>query len=129
MLPTFNIPPIGPVGGKSWGRTQLVFANSSVEVHKISVKKGGFCSHHIHERKWNRFVLNSGSLDVHVQQESGTVDVTSLSPGGVTDVPPGIIHWFEAVEDSDALEIYWVSLDANDIDRRGTEGGVTIEKE
>lgn len=132
MLPTFNIPPIGPVQGKVWGSTQLLFAFNSVEIHRIKIRKGGYCSHHQHRHKWNRFVVQSGNLDVHIEQEwtrpgdtGPVVDVTHLLPGGVTDVPPGVTHWFHAVEDDcEALEIYWVTLDALDIDRQGTVGGL-----
>ena len=124
MLPTFNMPPIGPRQGKIWGMTQLIFACSNVECHCIQVKKGGFCSRHTHKLKWNRFVLLSGKLSVRVYNENDIVDETFLSPGQITDVPPGFLHEFEALEDSNALEIYWVSLEANDIDRKGSVGGI-----
>jgi mannose-6-phosphate isomerase-like protein (cupin superfamily) len=51
-------------------------------------------------------------------------DEITLTSGMCTDVPPGVWHRFEALEDSDTIEIYWVVLDDNDIERR-TVGGIT----
>jgi quercetin dioxygenase-like cupin family protein len=65
----------------------------------------------------------SGKLEVRVYQDDKVVDVTTLGPWQVTDVPPGTRHEFAAVEDTTAVELYWVTLDAQDIDRHGTIGG------
>jgi len=123
MLPTYNIPPIGPRQGKIWGKTQLVFAHNSTETHIIEAKKGFRCSCHSHKFKWNRFVVISGKLEVRVYQDDKVVDITTLGPWQVTDVPPGTQHEFAAMEDTTAVELYWVTLDAQDIDRHGTIGG------
>ena len=126
MLPTFNIPPIGPRQGKLWGVTQLVFAYNGVEAHSIDVKSGGFCSRHDHVAKWNRFIVTKGRLLVRIFQKNGESiqDETIIGPGQITDVPPGVQHQFEALEDTNAIEFYWTVLDAGDIDRHGTEGGI-----
>lgn len=121
ILPTFNVPPIGPRQGKLWGWTQLLYAHNSVEVHRLSAKPGGYSSRHMHRFKWNRFVLLSGKLAVRIYRGED-VDETVLLPGQVTDVPPGVCHEFEALEESEALEIYWVVLDAGDIERENTGG-------
>lgn len=127
-LPTFNVPPIGPKQGKLWGNTQLLFAHNSVECHRIQIRKGGYCSNHSHKYKWNRFVLLSGKLRVEVRHgdtlDKTIIDETILTPGQITDVPPGDVHRFEALEDCEALELYWVVLEAGDIDRGGTQGGM-----
>ncbi len=124
MLPTFNIPPIGPKMGKVWGTTQLVFAWNGVEAHSIRVKKGGYCSRHSHEHKWNRFVVMEGRLKVTIFYDDGKEDSTTIEAGGVSDVPPGVRHEFEALDDVLAMEQYWTMLDPGDIDRHGTEGGM-----
>jgi mannose-6-phosphate isomerase-like protein (cupin superfamily) len=125
-LPTFEVPPIGPRQGKIWGVTQLLFHHNNVECHRIHAVRGGYCSQHSHEHKWNRFVVLSGRLAVRIFH-NGKADETILGPGHVTDVPPGVVHQFEALEDVEALEIYWVLLEASDIDRGGTEGGINQE--
>jgi len=127
MLPTHNIPPIGPKQGKVWGKTQLVYADSSTETHVIEGIAGYKCSRHSHKYKWNRFVVLSGKLTVRMFPESGLiVDETTLGPGQVTDVPPGVYHEFEVKEDLQAIEIYWVTLDAADITRDGFGGKVNV---
>ena len=123
MLPTYNIPPIGPKQGKIWGKTQLVFAHNSTEVHIIEGKAGFKCSRHSHKYKWNRFVVLSGLLKILVYHDNGPVDETILGPWQTTDVPPGAIHEFVVLEDTIAIEAYWVTLDAQDIDRHNTIGG------
>tara|TARA_R110000851_G_scaffold237179_1_gene390032 strand:+ start:732 stop:875 length:144 start_codon:yes stop_codon:yes gene_type:complete len=39
--------------GKIWGETELILANNACEFHRIDYKKGGVCSKHLHEWKWN----------------------------------------------------------------------------
>ncbi len=123
MLPTYNIPPIGPKQGKIWGKTQLVFAFNSTETHIIEGFAGYKCSQHSHKYKWNRFVVLSGRMLIRVYEANGVVDVTTLDPWQSTDIPPGVVHEFEVLEDTLAIEVYWVTLDAQDIDRHGTIGG------
>ncbi len=125
-LPTFNIPPIGSRQGKVWGITQLLFAFNGIECHRIHAIKGGYCSKHSHKHKWNRFIVLSGQLVVRLFHGLGKIDETILASGHVTDVPPGVLHQFEALEDTEALEIYWTVLEADDIDRE-SEGGVRLE--
>ena len=126
MLPTFDIPPIGPKQGKVWGNTQLVFARNDVEAHAIVVNRGGYCSRHKHWSKWNRFIVLCGKLVVRTfeQGESKFMeDETTLTAGQITDVPPGTLHEFQALEDCVAIEMYWVELDPRDIERQ-TVGGI-----
>ena len=125
MLPTFNVPPIGPRQGKVWGTTQLAFAYNGTEAHAINVRKGGFCSRHSHTHKWNRFSVLSGKLIVRIYLNGGDeADSTIIGTGQSTDVPPGVRHEFEAAEDTLAMEFYWVVLDVGDIDRHETQGGI-----
>ena len=122
MLPTFDIPPIGPRQAKVWGTTQLVFARNGTEAHRITFEKGGYCSKHRHVAKWNRFLVLSGSLRVTIFQPDGNLDETMIEQGGITDVPPGVWHRFETVQPGSALEFYWTVLDPQDIERE-EEGG------
>ena len=123
-LPTHNIPPIGPKQGKVWGHTQLVFAHNSTETHTIGGIAGHKCSRHSHKHKWNRFVVLHGKMIVRQYHDNGFVDETSLTKHQTTDVPPGVQHEFEVLEDCMAIEIYWVTLDAQDIERFSTGGKV-----
>jgi len=125
-LPTFNIPPIGPKQGKIWGDTMLAFAWNDTKAHLLWGQKGYQCSRHYHYHKWNRFLVVTGRLKVTVYRQDGTADETILEPSQITDVPPGVEHRFEVMENSFAMEFYWVGLEAGDIVRID-EGGPVDE--
>ena len=59
----------GAVQGKFWGTTRCFFENCSSEVHYIEANKGGFCSRHHHENKWNRFIVLEGALKVIIYKQ------------------------------------------------------------
>jgi len=124
MQPTFNIPPIGARQGKLWGITQLVFAWNGVECWGLSIKKGGYSSTYFHSSKWNRFYVLSGELKVEILLDQNITDCSIIKAGQLTDVPPGTKHRFVALEDSLVMEFYWTVLEANDIEREGSRGGI-----
>ena len=73
--------------GKIWGETELILANNSLEFHRIDYKKGGVCSKHLHEWKWNGFYVMSGRMKIRVwQKDYDLVDETILNPGDFTAV-------------------------------------------
>ncbi len=110
--------------GKVWGTTQPIFHANNVEVHRIAIVPGGFCSKHKHLNKWNLFFVESGELVIETWREkSGLCDTTHVGPGETYAVQPGEFHRFRALTDVVAYEIYWVELDPNDITRE-TTGGV-----
>ena len=106
------------IAGKVWGSTELIEANGALEFHRIFTKKGGVCSKHKHEFKWNGFFVESGYLLIRVwQNDYDLVDETILGPGGFTKVKPGVLHQFEGLEDGVAFELYWAEFNHNDIKR------------
>jgi hypothetical protein len=56
------------ISGKVWGSTELIEANGALEFHRIATRKGGVCSKHLHEFKWNGFYVESGTLLIRVWQ-------------------------------------------------------------
>jgi mannose-6-phosphate isomerase-like protein (cupin superfamily) len=110
--------------GKVWGNTELIFKNPFIEFHRIYAEKGGFCSTHMHEHKWNLFYVTSGHLKIHVNKNDyDLTDVTELRALQWTTVKPGEFHSFEAVEDTQAFELYYPEPLSDDIIRK-TVGGV-----
>lgn len=112
----------GAVQSKFWGQTQCIFVGPISEAHYLNINEGGYCSKHCHNYKWNRFFLTKGRLKVIIYRDDGE-DETILAAGQFTDVPPGVYHKFEALEDCECLEIYWIdNLDPSDIERKSFGG-------
>lgn len=114
----------GAVQSKFWGQTQGIFVGPKSEVHYLEIEKGGYCSEHCHEYKWNRFFVIEGELDVIVYRLNGE-DITTLRAGQFTDVSPGVYHKFDCKKDTKCLEVYWIdetNLDPCDIKRKNFGG-------
>jgi mannose-6-phosphate isomerase-like protein (cupin superfamily) len=104
--------------GKVWGVTELLEANGVLEFHRIQMNKGGICSKHLHEYKWNGFYVESGVMLVRVwQKDYDLIDETILYAGDYTKVKPGLYHQFECLESGVAFELYWAEFSHNDIKR------------
>ena len=83
---------MGNKAGKIWGQTELIEANGSCEFHRIDFVKGGTCSKHKHEYKWNGFYVMSGEMKIRVwQKDYDLIDETILKAGDYTAVKPGIV--------------------------------------
>lgn len=111
--------------GKIWGTTCPIIQNPVVELHKLQIKKGYRCSTHRHSFKSNGFYVERGKLSIHVKKNDyNLTDVTTLTNGMFTIVKPGEYHWFEALEDTDCLELYWPELLSEDIVRETVGGNI-----
>ena len=109
--------------GKIWGETTEFFRNPMVSAHYLNIKKGGYCSEHKHTHKYNIFFVISGILKITIWRDEKLKDITVLTDNQTTAVPPGFWHYFEALKDTKAIEIYQVILEDPDIERR-TQGGI-----
>jgi quercetin dioxygenase-like cupin family protein len=111
--------------GKIWGKTSSLFNKNNVEIHRIETQKGGFCSKHKHNHKFNLFYVESGSIKVTVwKNDYDLIDETLLINNESTIVAPGEYHNFECLEDSIVYEIYWTQLDEKDIIRENVGGKI-----
>jgi quercetin dioxygenase-like cupin family protein len=108
--------------GKIWGQTIPVIQSPSVEIHRIHVDQGGFCSKHAHQAKINAFYVLSGELEIRRWKDYKLVDSTHLFKGDWSIVPAGEYHQFEAHQETEALEVYWTELNHNDIMRESVGG-------
>jgi mannose-6-phosphate isomerase-like protein (cupin superfamily) len=113
---------VGIKAGKIWGNTELIFANSVLEFHRIEFKSGYKCSEHFHRYRWNGFFVESGKMLIRVWQDEDQkdlIDETILTSGQYTRVKPGKVHQFEGIEDGVAFELYWAQeLGHEDIVRK-----------
>jgi mannose-6-phosphate isomerase-like protein (cupin superfamily) len=109
---------------KIWGVTNHIWSGNNVEVHRIDIVQGGFCSKHKHLCKYNLFEVERGELMVEIWRQD-IIEKTVLRPGDTTIVEPGLYHRFMAATNTVALEIYWVTLNEIDIVREN-QGGINI---
>lgn len=114
------------IEGKIWGSTELLLKESVIEIHRLEIVPGGYCSMHHHDYKWNCFVVLSGELVIQVKKNTyDLVDETLLRAGQVTTVCPDEEHMFINRGDvaAVALEIYYPQmLGGADIVRTGVGG-------
>src|SRR6516165_6578521 len=91
---------------KGWGR-EVWIANNDLFCGKIlEIKKGKRCSLHFHKLKTESFYLRFGRLHIRLKE---SVDAEStrefeLHEGECMDIPPGLVHQMEALEDSELYE-------------------------
>jgi len=114
-------PPIH-VEPKGWGR-EIWIANNPLYCGKIlEIAKGKRCSLHFHKLKTESFYLRAGRLRVRVKEsaEAATIREFELHEGQCMDVPLGLVHQMEALEDS---ELYEFSTQHFDSDSHRIEKG------
>lgn len=109
--------------GKDWGSTTEFFRNALVSAHHLEIRKGGFCSEHRHEHKYNLFYVISGELELTIWRDEKMKDVTVITAGQTTAIPPSFWHKFRGLTDVQCIEVYQVLLIEPDIERR-TQGGI-----
>jgi mannose-6-phosphate isomerase-like protein (cupin superfamily) len=114
--------------GKIWGETNLVFSNNSVQINQIHIKKGGRCSKHMHNHKNNIFFVQSGELLIEQWTKEWLVDSTILKKEDKMNISSQVFHRFTALEDTKALEIYYLDIDNDDIIREDTGSMISFEK-
>jgi mannose-6-phosphate isomerase-like protein (cupin superfamily) len=91
---------------KGWGR-EIWIANSALYCGKIlQFDKGKRCSLHYHKVKTESFYLESGRLLVRLMPspESEAIEELEMTPGTCMDIPPGLVHQMEALEDAELFE-------------------------
>jgi mannose-6-phosphate isomerase-like protein (cupin superfamily) len=91
---------------KGWGR-EVWIANNELYCGKIlEIKKGKRCSLHYHRIKNETFFLRSGRMLVRVKEaaEAGVLEEFEMAPGDCMDVPTGLVHQMEALEDCELYE-------------------------
>ncbi len=91
---------------KGWGR-EVWIANGERYCGKIlELRKGKKCSLHFHKLKDESFYLRSGRLLIRVTKspQVDSLEEFILESGQCMDVPVGLVHQMEALEDSELYE-------------------------
>jgi len=97
---------------KIWGERWLLRQDSTHAVSFLKLKKNTRCSWHVHQQKYNLFVVLSGK--VGIKTEHGEI---VLETGQEFTVNPGMFHEFRVYEDSEMIEEMFVSYNEADIQR------------
>lgn len=102
---------------KPWGRTTLIFNDTNVAIYRAEIIKGGMCSKHYHEFKYNQFFLESGFLILKIWETENHYREIFLHSGDSVTIDPKKWHKFLAIEPCNLLEIYYTKLNLDDIIR------------
>ena len=100
---------------KGWGR-EVWIANNALYCGKIlEIDKGRRCSLHYHQLKTESFYLHSGRLRIRVKDSpnSETIEEFEIAAGDCMDVPPGLVHQMEALEDAQLFEFSTQHFDSD----------------
>jgi mannose-6-phosphate isomerase-like protein (cupin superfamily) len=90
---------------KGWG-SELWLANGELYCGKIlRFDQGKKCSLHYHKLKTKTFYLHSGRLILRIMNSpEAVVEELALEAGQCMDIPPGLVHQMEALEDAELFE-------------------------
>src|SRR5690349_15491504 len=100
---------------KGWGR-EVWIANGEQYCGKIlEIRKGKRCSFHYHKLKTESFYLRSGRLKVRIKESSDSTVIEDfiLEAGHCMDVPKGMVHQMEALEDAELYEFSTQHFDSD----------------
>ncbi len=93
---------------RPWGRWTRVYFDGVLEVRKLEVKRGGFCTKHFHRTKINTFIVVVGTLQVRQWPDPRVVEDTDMRPaayaGQALTVQPYIPHRFYGLTDAVVYE-------------------------
>jgi mannose-6-phosphate isomerase-like protein (cupin superfamily) len=100
---------------KGWGR-EVWIVNGELDCGKVlEILKGKKCSLHYHKLKTESFYLRTGRLKVRLLESpnSKIVEKFELGPGECMDVPTGLVHQMEALEDAELYEFSTQHFDSD----------------
>jgi len=100
---------------KGWGR-EVWIVNSDRYCGKIlEIRKGKKCSLHYHQIKAESFYLRAGRLKLRIKEstEAEEIEEFILEAGQCMDVPVGLVHQMEALEDSELYEFSTKHFDSD----------------
>ncbi len=91
---------------KGWGREVWIANNDRYCGKILEIRRGKRLSLHFHKLKTETFFLRAGKLKVRVKEsaQADSVEEFVLNAGECMDVPIGLVHQMEALEDSELFE-------------------------
>lgn len=90
---------------KPWG-SEEIWAETDDYVGKIiRINAEQRLSLQVHEEKDESILVVKGRLRLHTGTDAARVTIRILEEGDSAHIPPGLIHRFEAVTDTDLIEV------------------------
>lgn len=89
---------------KGWGEEEWIVNNNLYCGKILRFKKGKRCSYHYHKIKSETFYLSKGRVFVCLGNENYVLQMLVMTPGESLDIPVGLVHSVEALEDSEIIE-------------------------
>jgi len=87
---------------KVWGYEETI-ANGSYCGKLLVIYKGGKCSEHFHIHKDEVFYMLCGRVRMYLIYQDATHKEFIMMPGDILDVPPGLVHSFEGLDDDNKI--------------------------
>ncbi len=101
---------------KIWGERWLIRQDSTHAVSYLKIREGYRCSWHVHNEKYNLFVIVRGQVKIKVE-ELGEVRDIIIGAGETFTIKPGQWHEFQGRTDAEAIEEMYVEYRESDINR------------
>lgn len=96
---------------KPWGREIWIAHTDRYALKIIEFNKGSRSSLQYHNMKYEHIYVDTGKLQVELEDETGEMEVLVLNPGDVIENPPGRMHRVTALEDVRLIEVSTPELD------------------
>lgn len=96
---------------KPWGRELWIAHTDRYALKIIEFKKGSRSSLQYHNKKHEHIYVDSGVLQVELEDEQGEMRTVMLHPGDVIENQPGRKHRVTALEDVRLIEVSTPELD------------------
>ena len=113
---------------KVWGYKYRLLETATTVVDVLTLKKGGFCSWHYHEFKYNMFIVLEGKVNIVRDTKKGVKTITLLK-GEYYAVNPKIQHQFVSKQKSKMMEVMYTNPVLEDDIIRLRQGGLIIDNE
>ena len=109
---------------KVWGYKERLLETATTVVDILTLKKGGFCSWHYHDFKYNLFVVLEGKIQI--EEDNYT---KLLCKGEYYAVSPKLNHRFVAKEKAKIMEVMYTNPVLEKDIIRLRQGGLIINNE
>ncbi|MBI5207868.1 MAG: cupin [Candidatus Firestonebacteria bacterium] len=96
---------------KPWGKEELLAHNNKYAFKILCVNKGHRLSLQYHQKKIETMYVANGILKVTKENNSGNLEEIICKIGSIIDIPAGIKHRIEALEDCTIFEASTPELD------------------